>query len=719
MVPHDGKGVEADETVILSLLPREWYRVGNPSNAVVTIKDNDAPTNSLATLTITHPTNGAAFIAPATLEINVTAIDPASYISKVDFYANTNKIGQSEIWFFHAPEPGTPIHHSLVWTNAPGTATAAGEVLLTARAADSHNVVVVSKPVRVLFENASAAPLITVVASDAEAAEKATSSGNTNNAAFTLRRDGNTNNALTVIYSLGGTATKGADYVPLPQAVSLPAGVRSASLTVRPLDDSLVEGNETVSLTLLPDPSMSPFTRYLVGSPSNAVVTIIDNEESTNRPPVIALLSPTNGSSFTLPASILLSAHAVDPEIGGVSYVEFYAGTNRLARLTNHWMGLIIPGQTNLPYFVDFQFVWTNPPPGEHRLTARAIDKEGAKADSPPANITVKSASNLATVRVLAPTSVVPEGATNTGKFTLIRDGNTNIPLLISFTLGGSAVNGVDYQRLDTNFLLLAGVRSADILVRPLPDNLVEGSEAVVLALLPDQYRTVPYLIGSPSNATVTILDSTATNASLAERRLPASYAAGQKFTVSIQVTPRISTAVYALEDQPPSGWIVSHVKQDGVFDAHTGKVKWGPFFDGLARTLSYDVTPPSGAAKTYEFTGLIAVDGLTQAIRGDRLVSSALQYHPADRSPANYSLSIAELTAYGAAWRTGAQWPQGPNPIPMTYVTRAGALWKGGESYRLDLEKGDPPNCWVSAKSGILVQSDQGMPRWRTRWQL
>jgi hypothetical protein len=43
------------------------------------------------------------------------------------------------------------------------------------------------------------------------------------------------------------------------------------------------------------------------------------------------------------------------------------------------------------------------------------------------------------------------------------------------------------------------------------------------------------------------------------------------------------------------------------------------------------------------------------------------------------------EMTAYGAAWKTGATWPVGPVPTPIGYVTRAGYLWKNGEAYHYD----------------------------------
>jgi alpha-tubulin suppressor-like RCC1 family protein len=65
-------------------------------------------------------------------------------------------------------------------------------------------------------------------------------------------------------------------------------------------------------------------------------------------------------------------------------------------------------------------------------------------------------------------------------------------------------------------------------------------------------------------------------------------------------------------------------------------------------------------------------------------VTTTTMLYHPADT---NYSATIVigEVTAYGAAWKSGATWSVGPVPIPIGYMTRAGYLWKGGEAYHYD----------------------------------
>lgn len=80
---------------------------------------------------------------------------------------------------------------------------------------------------------------------------------------------------------------------------------------------------------------------------------------------------------------------------------------------------------------------------------------------------------------------------------------------------------------------------------------------------------------------------------------------------------------------------------------------------------------------------------------------------HPADSNPTDYAVSITEVTAYGLAWKLGHNWPGGPNPVPIDYVTRAGTLWKGGELYKQDLAAASAaPLWWVNVTGGAKLMS-------------
>jgi len=176
-------------------------------------------------------------------------------------------------------------------------------------------------------------------------------------------------------------------------------------------------------------------------------------------------------------------------------------------------------------------------------------------------------------------------------------------------------------------------------------------------------------------------------------------YFAGGEMSVTLTAAPVAGVTNYLIEDTPPSRWTVSNISHEGTFDSDNRKVKFGPFFDSTARTLTYDLTLPSSTEtgdKTFE--GKAFADSSISSIAGHDVLISCLEYLPADVNE-NFSLSGQEIAAYGAAWKKGETWELPPNPVPIEYVTRAGMLWRGGEDYKLDTSAGTPPLCWISKR--------------------
>ncbi|MEN9676694.1 MAG: hypothetical protein RIS76_2590 [Verrucomicrobiota bacterium] len=204
---------------------------------------------------------------------------------------------------------------------------------------------------------------------------------------------------------------------------------------------------------------------------------------------------------------------------------------------------------------------------------------------------------------------------------------------------------------------------------------------------------------------------------SFVTRDLPDRYEANRPFTVHLVARPEAEVAAYVVEEQPPFAlpapgipgfpgpfWTVISISHDGVFDPITGKVKFGPFFDHQPRTLTYEVVPNLVVELAW-FDGVGVADGKSSPISGERELRGSSR-HPADREPADDTINAGELTSYAAAWRRGQPWPDGPNPIPMDFVTRAAGLWKGGERYWYDPSAGLPPFCWVNGNDPIPNQS-------------
>ena len=110
------------------------------------------------------------------------------------------------------------------------------------------------------------------------ASDPAASETGLNPGTFTVHRAASaTGAAITVSYSVGGTATENLDYSldPPGHAVTIPAGLAQAPVTVVVSNNPYPEPSETVVLSLLPG-------TYAVGEPTNAVVTMEDGGVSTN-----------------------------------------------------------------------------------------------------------------------------------------------------------------------------------------------------------------------------------------------------------------------------------------------------------------------------------------------------------------------------------------------------------------------------------------------------
>ena len=109
-----------------------------------------------------------------------------------------------------------------------------------------------------------------------------------------------------------------------------------------------------------------------------------------------------------------------------------------------------------------------------------------------------------------------------------------------------------------------------------------------------------------------------------ATRDLPDFYGPTLPLSVSIAIDAPPGTTLVFLEDSPPVGWTaIANISDSGEYDALFHKVKWGPFFDDLSRTVTYEVTPPEGAAGEQCFAGDISFNGEPgQPIEGDQCIA-------------------------------------------------------------------------------------------------
>jgi subtilase family serine protease len=110
-------------------------------------------------------------------------------------------------------------------------------------------------------------PSVTIEATTPAAAEAGQTAG-----IFTVRRTGDTTRDLTVRYSVSGTATPGSDYTALAGSVTMRTGEAAATIVVAPIDDALVDQDETVIVTL------TSAVTYRIETPGSATVTIASDD---------------------------------------------------------------------------------------------------------------------------------------------------------------------------------------------------------------------------------------------------------------------------------------------------------------------------------------------------------------------------------------------------------------------------------------------------------
>jgi len=279
------------------------------------------------------------------------------------------------------------------------------------------------------------------------------------------------------------------------------------------------------------------------------VITVI----SPSPGPLVRITSPPDGACFRAPIHIPLYAYAGEPR-GAITSVAFAADGSPIgyAQPVTAVPPPLPPGPVQPPILIleptnYWELLWTNPPVGSNlTLTAIATDGDGLTATSSPVHISVLPVLPPPTnypplVGIVATDPVAIEGTncwpwlglsaaaptwsnwvsptavfclvTNCGPknatFTVYRFGATNDGLVVSYGIGGTATNGIDYAALPGAVTIPAGERQADISIMPLDDGPADRASTVVLSLEPG----TNYLVGVPARAAAIIVDSQAPRA--------------------------------------------------------------------------------------------------------------------------------------------------------------------------------------------------------------
>ena len=258
----DNVGTEGDETVILTILTNASYAIGPPASGTVTIADNEAVVSLTATdtaasetgpdsgeFTVTRSGGNLATILDVFFTIDGTAINNRDYQNiggGVRFPANETSVTVAI----------TPFPDNVV--------EGAETVTLTLNANAAYTIGPPASGTVTIADNEA---VVSLTATDTAASETGPDSGE-----FTVTRSGgNLATILDVFFTIDGTAINNRDYQNIGGGVRFPANETSVTVAITPFPDNVVEGAETVTLTL------NANAAYTIGPPASGTVTIADN----------------------------------------------------------------------------------------------------------------------------------------------------------------------------------------------------------------------------------------------------------------------------------------------------------------------------------------------------------------------------------------------------------------------------------------------------------
>ncbi len=292
----------------------------------------------------------------------------------------------------------------------------------------------------------------------------------------------------------GGTATSPADYTLASGTVSFAAGQSVKATPVTIVQDTDVESNETVVVTLS-NPSSAQLSAL-----NTHTLTITDDDFPT------VTIAATDASATESGDPGTFTIMRLGSTAGNLTVNYTIAtGTGQATNGTDYTLittSAVIPdGQTSATVTISPQQDTTNE--GNETVTLTlATDAAYTLGASVSATVTIAD-DDRSTVTIVANDANASETAGNPGQFTVTRTAPTTASLTVNLSISGTATNGTDYANIASTVTIAANQTSAVINVSPVDDAVTEGPEDVTIALASGNYD-----IGTANFASVTIADN-------------------------------------------------------------------------------------------------------------------------------------------------------------------------------------------------------------------
>jgi chitodextrinase len=340
-------------------------------------------TNIAPTVAITAPVNGTDFTTPASINITASANDVDGTVSKVEFFVDGSKVGEST---------SSPYAYTYAQT-------AVGTYDLTAIATDNNGATATSAVIAVTVAsdggNTCTAPIWSATSSYSGSFQVAYNNVVYEAKWWTLNNQPDLFSKPYDVWKVIGPCQGGVNINPTVTLTNPTDGstftsgdVVALSATAADTDGTITDVTFYVNGTLIGTDTSAPYSINWTSAVGSANITAIatDNDAATttsatanitvndpveNQLPTVTLTNPTDGSTFTTGDVVALSATAADAD-GTVSKVDFFINST------------LIGTDVNAPYSVN----WTSNA-GSFPVVAIATDNDGGVTTSIVANITV------------------------------------------------------------------------------------------------------------------------------------------------------------------------------------------------------------------------------------------------------------------------------------------------------------------------------------------
>ena len=361
---------------------------------------------------------------------------------------------------------------------------------------------------------------------------------------FTVTLDAPSGREVTLDYATSdGTATAPGDYAVTLGVLTLSAGRTSGTIEVPIVDDDMDEPEEEFTLTLNGADHVG-----LVGGVSEltATGTIVDDEPT---PTVLLALDPAaideNGGVSAVTASLTgASSEAVT-----VTVTATPAGDTQAGDFTQIGTTLAIAvGERESTGAVTVTAVDdTLDTPDKTVTVSGAVTGGNGVAAPGDRTLTIRDDEDLV-VSVMAEAASVPEGAA--AAFVVeVEGGESTAEIVVTYTVGGAASPGVDYEAPAGTLTLPAGTSAGTITIVTLADGVLDPGETLVVTLtgVSTSRGTVAVDPGA-SSAETEIGDSGMVTVSVASEGMvtegsPATFTVGLSGAVAVPLTLGWSTS--------------------------------------------------------------------------------------------------------------------------------------------------------------------------------